>query len=120
MLKTCAVLQKKSDSVIFYVLCLLFVMPRTCAVSPETGVNELLSKQGKELFEYIFSQTVYLPPDKALHVFTQFYPMSGVSFTKNKQGTHRSIYVERLSETTDNLGPVSCFQPRFEYGSFRI
>jgi hypothetical protein len=54
-------------------------MPRTCAaVSPETGVNELVSKKGKGLFESIFLQTEYLISEKALCVLTQFYPLSGM------------------------------------------
>ena len=53
-------------------------MSRTCAVSPEAGVNELLSKQGSELFESIFFQTVYLILDNALRVLTQLYPQSGM------------------------------------------
>jgi hypothetical protein len=53
-------------------------MLRTCAVSSETGVNELFSKQGKELFESIFFQTVYLISEKALRVLTQFYLLNGM------------------------------------------
>jgi len=59
----------------FNLLPLLCVMSRTCAVSPETGFNELLSK---ELFESIFLQTEYVILEEAVCVLTQFYPLSGM------------------------------------------
>ena len=52
-------------------------MSRTCAVSPETGVNEVLSKKRK-LFESIFLQTEYLISEETLCILTQFYLLSGM------------------------------------------